>query len=142
MKILFLTTLFFVISVAYTLKAQELIQELQTPVQNNGKLERMEDSQKKSNIKLQKKVTIAEINATDKVPANTEKPDFKTKKFEAKEKQPLYIVDGKEISEDSFIKNVKAENIEQVETLKGESAIKAYGEKGKNGAIVITTKKK
>lgn len=53
---------------------------------------------------------------------------------------PLYVLDGKEIAEPDF-KALKPDNIQSVNVLKGESAIKAYGDKGKNGVILITLKK-
>lgn len=52
--------------------------------------------------------------------------------------KPLYIIDGKEMSADSAEINPK--NIENITVLKGASA-RAYGEKGKNGVLLITTKK-
>ena len=54
--------------------------------------------------------------------------------------QPLFIVDGKEISRSDFEK-LDAEEIESVSVLKNESAVKIYGEKGKNGVFLITMKK-
>jgi TonB-dependent SusC/RagA subfamily outer membrane receptor len=53
---------------------------------------------------------------------------------------PLYIVDGKEASEFD-IKNFNPDNIQSISVFKGQTAIEQYGEKGKNGVIVITTKK-
>lgn len=52
--------------------------------------------------------------------------------------KPLYIVDGKEVKD---IKNINPDDIESINVLKGESARKKYGEKGKNGVVEITTKK-
>jgi TonB family protein len=52
---------------------------------------------------------------------------------------PLFILDGKEVPN---IDDVSPENIEKIDVLKGESATKLYGEKGKNGVIVITSKQK
>ncbi|MES2516700.1 MAG: TonB family protein [Bacteroidota bacterium] len=57
------------------------------------------------------------------------------------EHPPIYILDGKEIIE-SELKNYNQENIEKVDILKAEEAIKQYGKKGKNGVVVITSKKK
>jgi len=56
-------------------------------------------------------------------------------------KKPLLIVDGKEMPENTFEK-IGSNNIESVTVLKDESAIKKYGEKGKNGVVIIKTKKK
>ncbi len=52
----------------------------------------------------------------------------------------LYIIDGKESSV-SGMKELDPKNIESVSVLKDKSAIAAYGSKGENGVIVITTKK-
>jgi len=50
---------------------------------------------------------------------------------------PLYIVDGKETDS---IESLLPENIESISVLKDQSAVSTYGEKGKNGVILITTK--
>ncbi len=52
---------------------------------------------------------------------------------------PLYIVDGKTISKGEADK-INPNDIKSVNVLKGENAIKEYGDKGKNGVIIITTK--
>lgn len=54
--------------------------------------------------------------------------------------KPLMIVDGKEIPDFKQVRS--ADDIESVNVLKGEKAVQAYGEKGKDGVIEITTKKK
>lgn len=56
--------------------------------------------------------------------------------------QPLMIVDGLEIKLDADIIKLDPKDIESMEVIKKEAAIKTYGEKGKNGVILITTKKK
>ncbi|MDR3340723.1 MAG: hypothetical protein LBT25_11660 [Candidatus Symbiothrix sp.] len=53
--------------------------------------------------------------------------------------QPLYIVDDKEISAGEY-EALSPDKIGSVSILKGETAIKHYGEKGKNGVIIIETK--
>jgi TonB-dependent SusC/RagA subfamily outer membrane receptor len=54
----------------------------------------------------------------------------------------LFIVDGVKRPEGKkVLETIKPENIEQVSVLKDESAIAAYGEAGKNGVVVIKTKK-
>ena len=50
----------------------------------------------------------------------------------------LIIVDGKEVRS---LKNVAADDIKSITVLKNEAAEKRYGDKGKNGVILITTKK-
>lgn len=55
--------------------------------------------------------------------------------------KPLYILDGKIISENKF-KKIDSNSIESVNVLKGNSATAIYGEKAKYGAIIITSKNK
>ncbi|MBT3382729.1 MAG: TonB family protein [Prolixibacteraceae bacterium] len=50
---------------------------------------------------------------------------------------PLYIVDGKEVEDITYL---PPENIESIDVLKDKSATDLYGEKGKNGVICIETK--
>ena len=54
---------------------------------------------------------------------------------------PLVIMDGLEVSDD-VIKKLNPKKIQSVSVLKNEAATAKYGEKGKNGVILITTKKK
>jgi TonB family protein len=54
--------------------------------------------------------------------------------------QPLYVVDGKEITRED-INKVNPNDIESISVLKDSSATAKYGDKGKNGVIEITTKK-
>jgi TonB family protein len=56
-------------------------------------------------------------------------------------KQALFILDGVEMK-DGEITKINPNDIEKMEVLKNENATKIYGEKGKNGVILITTKKK
>ncbi|GAB3945486.1 M56 family metallopeptidase [Spirosoma harenae] len=67
------------------------------------------------------------------------------------EGDPLYIIDGVEVPKGTFPKdglteknnlNLSPNDIESVTVLKDGSAAATYGEKGKNGVILITTKKK
>jgi len=53
---------------------------------------------------------------------------------------PIYIIDGKEVLESEF-KVLKPENIKEISVLKDASATAIYGDKGKNGVILITMKK-
>lgn len=55
------------------------------------------------------------------------------------QKDPLYIVDGKEVSKEE-LKQFDAEDIESINVFKGPS-VKKYGDKGKNGVIEIQMKK-
>ncbi|GEM_PF-7115685 len=65
----------------------------------------------------------------------------KTVAFKSTEKNdPIYFLDGK-ITSSSSIKKIDTNNIESISVLKGDSAIKKYGEKAKNGVIEIKTKR-
>ena len=54
---------------------------------------------------------------------------------------PLIVVDEKEMGTDAF-SSIKPEEIESITILKDKEGTKAYGEKGKNGVIIVDTKKK
>lgn len=56
------------------------------------------------------------------------------------ESDPLYVIDG-EIATKEKRDQLKPEQIESIAVLKGEKATAAYGDKGKNGVIVIRMKK-
>ena len=57
----------------------------------------------------------------------------------SKGKDPLYVVDGKEVSE---VSELNPSDIAEVTVLKGDAAAKKYGKKGKDGVVEIRTKKK
>ena len=63
-----------------------------------------------------------------------------TKVSFAKEKKPLILVDGKEYAGD--LNAIDPNTIEKIEVWKDPAKTAPYGEKGKNGVILITTKKK
>ena len=54
--------------------------------------------------------------------------------------QPLYVVDGVEATS-TILNEFSPDSIESISVLKDKSATALYGEKGKNGVILITTKK-
>ena len=56
--------------------------------------------------------------------------------------QPLIIIDGKEAGEAINLDSLDPNTIESINVLKGPSAEKAYGKKGKNGVVEITLKRK
>lgn len=57
--------------------------------------------------------------------------------FGMDENDPLYVVNGIIVN---TIDNILPNNIESVSVLKGKAAISSYGDKAKNGVIVITLK--
>ncbi|MBC7689535.1 MAG: N-acetylmuramoyl-L-alanine amidase [Aquabacterium sp.] len=80
---------------------------------------------------LAKQNGIAVNTRTDTIPVTSLKNTDKA----------LIIVDGKPITNDA-LKKIKPDYIATVNVFKDEAAITAYGDKGKNGVIVVTTKKK
>ena len=63
----------------------------------------------------------------------------KSKKYFDESKPILYILDGLEIINTN---SIKPESIEKIDVVKGEKATMMYGDKGKNGVVIITSKKK
>ncbi|MEI7830375.1 MAG: TonB family protein [Prolixibacteraceae bacterium] len=63
-----------------------------------------------------------------------------TEKFNS-DNPPLIILDGVQISKDEM-SQVKPDQIESISVLKDQSGTKLFGEKGKNGVVLITTKAK
>lgn len=55
-------------------------------------------------------------------------------------KNPLFILDGKAIDQKN-LKDVDPQTIESISLLKDKAAINLYGEKAKDGVVVITSKK-
>jgi TonB-dependent SusC/RagA subfamily outer membrane receptor len=55
-------------------------------------------------------------------------------------KTPLYILDGVPLKSSIEISNLNPEEFESVSVLKNPSSISLYGNEGKNGVILITTK--
>ena len=51
----------------------------------------------------------------------------------------LFIVDGEE-SDAGDIRLLQPENIKEMNVLKGEQAVRVYGDKGKDGVVIVTTK--
>ena len=55
--------------------------------------------------------------------------------------RPLYVLDGK-ITDEKTFRKTDQKLIKSVKVLKGSSATALYGESGKNGVILVTTKRK
>ena len=53
---------------------------------------------------------------------------------------PLIIMDGKEVPHGKM-KDLDHENIETIEVLKGSKAVEKYGDKARDGVVIITSKK-
>ena len=69
-----------------------------------------------------------------------EKNEVSIRTVDKNNETPLYVLDG-EIVENNILKEINPNDIESIEVLKNESATAVYGEKGKNGVIVIKLKK-
>lgn len=63
---------------------------------------------------------------------------FQQPSFSLRGKTPLMVVDGIPVESDLF--DVSPENIESINVLKGTAAAALYGSRGKDGAILITTR--
>ena len=57
------------------------------------------------------------------------------------DKEPYIIVDGKPI-DGAKLKDIDPKTIDRMDVLKSQEAVEKYGEKAKDGVIIITTKKK
>ncbi len=55
---------------------------------------------------------------------------------------PLYVIDGVMVADSNAIQKLNPDNIESITVLKDAGAVAIYGEKAKNGVILITLKKK
>jgi len=53
---------------------------------------------------------------------------------------PLYIIDGKEEEDPEILKKMDPNTIASIHVLKDKKAVEAYGAKGSNGVVSITTK--
>lgn len=88
----------------------------------------------------------------DKIPVNTyiltsvefkltsEERDFinVVQKYGLDKNPPLYVIDDKIVN---TLIQLPSYNLESVRVIKGEKAVKLYGERAKNGVVVITTKR-
>ena len=63
---------------------------------------------------------------------------FQAPTFTLRGKTPLIVIDGIPVASDLF--DVSPENIQSINVLKGTAAAALYGSRGKDGAILITTK--
>jgi len=63
---------------------------------------------------------------------------FQTPSFSLRGNTPLIVLDGVPVESDFF--DLSSDNIDNINVLKGTAASALYGSRGKNGAIMITTK--
>ncbi len=87
-----------------------------------------------------KRVGLNWVSDEDKkVSVHTESKS-KVKIVTSADKEPLFIVDGKEITKEEF-QALDQNDIGTITLLTDTSATKAYGDRGKNGVFILTTKK-
>ncbi len=86
-----------------------------------------------------KKVSQVELSVNRDGNKNTDSADSVSLRAINKKLEPLYFLDGKVFSGD--FDKISPDDIAHIEVIKGENAEAKYGELGKNGAILITTKK-
>jgi TonB-dependent SusC/RagA subfamily outer membrane receptor len=87
-------------------------------------------------------ILITTKKKTDEIAAlKKEKAAFFIRELSSTDKEPLILIDEKESAKDDF-NNLHPENIKSFSVLKDKTATELYGEKGENGVIIITTKKK
>ncbi len=87
------------------------------------------------NIKLEKEEQHSLENISGKIEGFNASTDSSIGKTQ--EVKPLFLVDGIEVD---GMDNLDPDNIESVSVLKDASATSLYGEKGKNGVVLVTTK--
>ena len=63
---------------------------------------------------------------------------YQTTSFSLRGATPLIVLDGVPVESDFY--DISSDNIESINVLKGTAASALYGSRGKNGAIMITTK--
>ena len=63
----------------------------------------------------------------------------KSQIFISESDHPLFVIDGK-IVKKSLFEDIDSDHIHSINVLKGKTALEAYGEKGKNGVIIMTKK--
>ncbi|AUC17085.1 VWA domain-containing protein [Tenacibaculum sp. SZ-18] len=95
-----------------------------------------------SNLRSRKNKVYASI-ASQMAMGNTMSYDSDQKQIRDKKTSPLFIVDGIPVKANSqvILNKLDPKEIKAVEVLKGNNAIELYGPKGKNGCVIITTKK-
>lgn len=91
-------------------------------------------------VKTQKKVNINGNKVTKHTIELTEESNPVNSIVIIKGKEPIYEINGIESTKKEALK-IKTHEIKSITALRGEPAVKKYGEKGKNGVMVISTKK-
>ena len=91
----------------------------------------------KSAISLEQNQVYATVSNTDEAIDDEIFADVKISMN--KNEPPLYIVDGY-VADANFLKNYNVKKITSLNIVEGRSAVQLYGNSGKKGVVVITTK--
>lgn len=87
------------------------------------------------------KILISTPKTTDTLIWHSDENNTDLSDFDTVKNSPLFILDGKEISPQDM-EAIETSSIASIIILKDENVTEKYGEKGKNGVVVITSKKK
>ncbi|MDH6342813.1 TonB-dependent SusC/RagA subfamily outer membrane receptor [Parabacteroides sp. PFB2-12] len=119
---------------------EELIKEQQPEMEKLVKEQQvlMEELIKEQQPELEKLVKEQQVLMEKMVKEQLQDTLNGTVKLIQLDTQPLLIVDGK--VQTGGIDRLKANNIESVSVVKNKSAEELYGERGRNGVILVTTK--
>jgi TonB-dependent SusC/RagA subfamily outer membrane receptor len=117
--------------ICFVTKAQEKIVSENNPLQTEIKAKSFTKS----------KDTIADVKASSNFIQPATSPARIVICAPSRFSEPLTILDGVVITSKQFSK-VNPNDIQDIKVLKGTEATSLYGNQGKNGVIVITTKKK
>jgi len=139
-----------------TINGETVTEEIHGPHGKNIWISKAGDTTKLKNIEVieinekndgKKQVFVKKIQKGDddvevivKVSGDENDEDHKMVFISEDGEQPLMIVDGKEM-EGGSLEDIDPEKIESVNVLKGDKAVEEYGDKGKNGVVIISTKK-
>lgn len=55
---------------------------------------------------------------------------------------PLYLIDGRKVKKEALTSDLNPMDVQTIDVIKGEDAVRIYGDEGKNGVIRVTTKSK
>ncbi|WP_300669872.1 hypothetical protein [Soonwooa sp.] len=103
-----------------------------------GEVTHISSSNDTNNVRVMGKIAMPPKKDTVKMPIRLGTMAVNPDKTKA---NPIYVLDGI-IVDEKKIKDLKPANIKKVEVLKKNKATDLYGEKAKDGVIIITSKKK
>lgn len=126
-------------------KNREMSEQFKTEATLQVKVDNAEKSAPKKDFDSTKKTTRITIKTTaESKTVETTKGNLKVsaaKEDTTQAVKPLVILDGVEMSWSEFDKKkIEGNDISSINVLKGEQSTAKYGEKGKNGVIIVTTK--